>query len=517
MTISADRVHRLNALVKALTHHQIRELRLSLEEVDLRCDIIAKLPLELSQIVLQHLPLYQVFQAQRVSQKWKQILSSAQTMAPLLQDWYTKREIDRGLQIPTGLSADSVASLEAKHIDAYRTGHAFTYARHEWECFESNLDSGLVTYADGVMAWVDATDSDFVKLLDLRTGQTWSFLPEARTGITEIATSSSMVAALGSGRCHVWNYRTGESFTLLLPSHRRASIVVSGESLAIRSISGQPEANSRIDVVTWTLRDQKTLCFPGALSLGERKPASGLARSKTMLDNKGESVLLFYWTYGYSKKEKHSQIHYIRTSLDGTVLARGVFETIDTTQYHFYSDDIVPKETDGQAVIWAFFKNDSLSELTRICYNFQKDRLEVRTQIVTSLRTHDDIMSDIFSWKNAAYFFACRHGRPYLKVIDLHDSTCIDAKMDFPNTLENFDLPFSEGNPSEVLLFGDETFFITAFLGGFCVWCFDPNVRLFNEDPAYTKQRKSNIERRLRSKQNRKDASTEDPAICELD
>ena len=172
MCTFTDQVHRLKALVEALTHHQIRELGLLLENVDLHCDIIAELPLEISQIIVQHLPLHQVFQARRVSSKWRHVLSLPQTVEPLLRSHFPTPNAEKTLLILKGLSENSIVSLKAEHVDACRTGHAFTYARHEWDCFPEGVENwNQLAYADGVMAWVDTTDGHVVKVLDLKTGQ----------------------------------------------------------------------------------------------------------------------------------------------------------------------------------------------------------------------------------------------------------------------------------------------------------------------------------------------------------
>ena len=141
---------RLKGLVKVLTHQKIRDLRSAIENIDLHYDVIVKLPLEISQTILQYLPLYQIFQDRRVSSEWRQVLSSAQTVEPLLRDWYPKRALDLGLEIPKILSAESITSLKAEHVDAYRTGHAFLYARHKWPYSSNFIDSIFVEYADGI-------------------------------------------------------------------------------------------------------------------------------------------------------------------------------------------------------------------------------------------------------------------------------------------------------------------------------------------------------------------------------
>lgn len=515
LNIAADQVHRLNALVKVLTFQQIRELRSTIEEVDFHCDIIAKLPLEISQLILQYLPLYQIFWARRVSPKWKQILSSAHIENLLLQDWYPKRDVDQSLQTPTGLPAESVASLKAEHIDAYRTGHAFSYARHEWDCFARGLDRDLVAYADGVMAWVDTTGSHFVKLLDFKTGEKWSFMPEARTNVYAIAMSSSMVAALGLARCDVWTFRTGDHYSLRFPS-ARSEIAVSGESLAIVHVAWLDRASRRAEVVTWRLRDQKTSSFSIIISPKER---GHHCMFKMMLDNKGESLLLFdllliepvHSTY---QDDESAHFFYIRTSLNGNVLTQGIIDAPDMKGYQLFSGEAVPMEANGHAVICSFVQRqcgeDDLSELILVCYSFQKDALEVRTQVVTGLCVNADTVYDLFVWKDVAFYVANRNNRLGLRVIDLQESTCTEARTDFSVDAQSSHQRKHDDYEPEVLSFGDETFLINVFLQGFYVWCFDTNVRMFNEETSYKEERKSNRERRFLSKQNRKDGSSDD-------
>lgn len=514
LTSNAHQRGALNALVKVLTFQQIRELRSTIEEVDFHCDIIAKLPLEISQLILQYLPLYQIFWARRVSPKWKQILSSAHIENLLLQDWYPKRDVDQSLQTPTGLPAESVASLKAEHIDAYRTGHAFSYARHEWDCFARGLDRDLVAYADGVMAWVDTTGSHFVKLLDFKTGEKWSFMPEARNNVYAIAMSSSMVAALGLARCDVWTFRTGDHYSLRFPS-ARSEIAVSGESLAIVHVAWLDRASRRAEVVTWRLRDQKTSSFSIIISPKER---GHRCMFKMMLDNKGESLLLFdllliepvHSTY---QDDESAHFFYIRTSLNGDVLTQGIIDAPDMKGYQLFSGEAVPMEANGHAVICSFVQRrcgeDDVSELILVCYSFQKDALEVRTQVVTGLCINADTVYDLFVWKDVAFYVANRNNRPGLRVIDLQESTCTEARTDLSVDAQSFHQRKHDEDEPEVLSFGDETFLINVFLQGFCVWCFDANVRMFNEETSYKEKRKSNRERRFLLKQNRKDGSSD--------
>ncbi len=449
-------------------------------------------------------------------------------MELLIRNWFSKPATNKTLHIPDGLSTSSVLSLKAEHIDAYRTGHAFAYAIYEWDCFPhyqycSSLALGRVAYADGVMAWIDTADSHSVKSLDLRTGQEWSFLPEARTRITAIAMSSSMIAVLGSGRCHVWNFRGGDRYLLQLPSNGNQKIFVSGGTLAIvarRWQTGEPESTLRYDAVTWTVKGQRTSSFCVDLPSKRCEPSAGV---KIMLDNNGESLLFFEGVIipGFVISADLTHFHYIRTSLDGDVLTQGVLEVPNTEDYEDCSDYTELKEVDGEAVIWSYAHRqhdwDNFSELMTISYNFRKDRLEVRTQEVAGLRfvNSEALLPSLFHWKDAAYFFNRDPDDGLgLRVIDLQESTCSKAKMDFALDSSLFDVPHKETGPTAPgeLFFGDETFLISVFQPGFCVWCFDANVPIFKEEIDYKEERKSNIERRLRLriKEKQKNTSSDD-------
>ena len=437
-------------------------------------------------------------------------------MEPLLQHWFSTPAANTALHIPDGLSTNSILSLTAEHIEAYRTGHPFSYARHKWSCRQHPKNPDLVAYADGIVAWVDISDSYFIKLLDLRTGQEWSFLPEARTSVDAIAISSSMVAALGSGRCHIWTLRNGDHYSIRLPSARRADIAVSGESLAI-SHHEWLEASPRIEVVTWTLKEQRTESFFVALSLNVCR----FAQFRMMLDNEGKSLLLYEHTNNSYLGIRSAHTHYFRTSLNGFILAQGSIGPNEFSDSYQCLTTTVSKEANGRAVIWSRFKPPrgvgEISELMFISYNFRKNRLEVRTQVVTDLDIFRLQLSNLFFWKDAAYFLDYRNQHYSLGVIDLQVSTCIEAKMDISIYTQEFDLLMKETEDPETRLLGDETFLILNSGPGFCVWCFDKNVQLSNEDMAFKEQRRNNIERRIISKQNRNDLNSDVSLTHKLD
>ena len=473
-----------------MTHQQIRELRSAIEEVDLHCDVIAELPLEISQIVLQHLPIHQIFQARRVSSKWRQILSSAQTVEPLLRGWFPKGNVGLSLQIPEGVSSESVASLKAEHVDAYRTGHAFTYASHERDCSTPRSTYELVAYAEGFMAWISPERDNQVRSLDLKTGQKWLFVLADRTKAKNIAISSSMVVVSTSECCHVWSLTTGESHYLRYskPSYSECFVSVSGESLAFAQFVNSIGGKCGFEAQTWTLKDQRPSRF--FLAVPTETDGETDARS-VMLDSNRETLVFFYTStpwFGATMRFCFS-----RTNLDGDVLAQGDIETPSISgSYSECCECLVPKEANGRAVIWSFNEGGSSSELMLIGYNFQESCLEIRSHKVDGLGKSIDIGSKGFYWKDVVYYLDHEKEPCILKVVDLQELTCRDAKVDIPTSTK--DLRTSKEFPR--YLFGDETFVIAIIGPVTYIWCFDKNVQMVNEDISYRENRKKNIKKR---------------------
>ena len=274
------------------------------------------------------------------------------------------------------------------------------------------------------------------------------------------------------------------------------------------------EASSLAEVVTWTLKDQRTLSFFVPMSWKD-----GAFGFNAMLDKKGESLVFFMENSNYYLEDAPAHFHCIRTSIDGNVVTESGIEVPNLKDYVSCSEEAL-KETNGQAVIWSFAKHhhreDYIFTLMLICYNFQEDRLEVRKQIITRFRSNHKGVTygPMFHWKNAGYCLEFDENDHHdLMVIDLENSTCSKAKMDFP-----IDDPIlKEKNGPMDLRFGDETFLICVSPEEFCVWCFDANVQLFNEDIAYKEQRKSNLDRRLLLKQDGKESNSDGLPARKLD
>ena len=475
--------HRLNGLVDSLTHDQIRELRNAIGGVDLCYDIVAELPLELSQMILQHLPLHQCFQARRVSRKWKKITSSPSTIDCVLQHWYPTT--DTGLCIPGGISAGSAAFLKAEHVDAFKTGRPFSMMTHDLHQFHDGVDAEKFAYAEGVIAWIDPIYTYAIKALDLRTRIEGEFLTDNRCIVTHVAMSSSILAGLSpSARCYVWDLSTLDQISLRLPSADFDDLTVSGTTLAIASF--RMRITPRVEVVTWDLRNRTTQSF--FVSSFSKQPEN-IDLWQMTIDRQGESVIFFETTYHGDISSLPEQLHFTRTNLKGDVLARGslglgcVVDAICHNVASFF-------DIDGSGTPWVFsgFPQGprdirKAQEVFRISFNFDKNRFETGKYKLNESPERIDWTARFFSWKDVMYSSTTITNRRY-GVIDLRES-CLHSidmapRVVLPDSWKDAESSWIlEGGG---LLLGDEIFLVHVLPSGFYAWCFDKNVRMANEN-----------------------------------
>lgn len=197
-----------------------------------------------------------------------------------------------------------------------------------------------MAYADGILAWVDTICSRMVKLLNIKTGQEWPFQVEAISAIDATAMSSSMIAAMDSGVCHVWALNTRDSHCFRLPfrSYIGRYLAVSGESLVV--VYNRYGDAPGFEVFTWTLQERTISSFfvEGA-SLASNKRS-------VMLDGKGKT-LLFFERSDRSPSFGPMTFYYTRTNLTGDVLVQDAIEISDP-EYHYNLFSVAkPRETNG--------------------------------------------------------------------------------------------------------------------------------------------------------------------------
>ena len=461
-------------------------------------DIVAELPLEIIQKIFLYLPLHQCFEAQRVSRRWRKLLSAPQTIECLIRWWYPGGETD--LCIPNDLSIEATLNLKAEHIDAFRTGHPFS---------KSIIDGmpdhmGKIVYAHGILAWINLNPSERVgrciEILDLKTHLRRHLMSEDRTSFRTIAISSSIIAALDlMGRCHVWDINhPNEKNLLQLPSARFNKIVASGPALAIFS---SQYGSKEMDIFTWSSRSMIAHSF--SLPLQPVRAVRSRECNIT-LSPKKESLFLFqiirsdrYDPPG-SRRDVYA-LYFTHMSFDGQIRGQGQSEWLSST-YNATAN------RDGDFLMTNTVEVNNTATLSlskrliprpgpesrshnmiiiRTCFNFQRDLFEIEERVFASSGPYKDCICTPLIWKDIISWGGPADART--RIIDFKESTCEQTKLvsNLPLYRRESDIGGSSEADEEELCFGDETFL--AHLGSSCwkVWCFDKNIQMANEDLGY--------------------------------
>lgn len=499
----------LQRLADLITHQQIRDLQCIIEQVDLRCDLIVELPRELSSMILQYLPLYQVFQARRVSRLWHSVLTSSGILEDVLRSWQLASP--SLLRIPPGLSVEAIISLKAEHMDAYRTGNPFCMASGRVKFARGQALNERVAYSASVLAWIDGSDRRECHCLNFSTGMQKTFMTEERLTMTHIATSASMVTATSpGGRCIVWNFRNEEQVSFKLPSAQIKKLLLSGETLAIVFTPKSSGRGSQIKVFTWRYGDPHPNYF--SLSLQIRKPECSY-ETKVMFDDQGQSILIFERICDRRFSETQS-VHSIRASLSGEVRAQCSLEGLSMDGHWDYVNNINPVQARRFATIWSAMTwplipditVDSTSfEVKSICYDFTMNELRLDTRRINVPLVSEKLAYSF--WEDVAYVWRHDPLNPTtLNIVDLRRSTCTTAFMAKTNMWSSYfvgDRDISATRPNydlSDLVLGDEIFHIRVFQDRFMVWCFDKNIDLKHQDIGYKDERKASFEERLRQR-----------------
>ena len=140
----------LRSLFVTLSPYELREFRRWIDQVDFRCDPLRKLEVEVVQQVLGYLPLHQCFRMRRVSKSWLEFLSNPPIVEDLLRFWYPGAEAK--FEVPEDKTASVASSSRAEHVDAYRSGQAFSMVVCSWNLADRHSISKNVAYSNGWMA-----------------------------------------------------------------------------------------------------------------------------------------------------------------------------------------------------------------------------------------------------------------------------------------------------------------------------------------------------------------------------
>lgn len=479
--------------MKTLSHQEIRDVQNLVQNVHYPTDIFTKLPLELSQRIAQYLGLSYATGARAVSKDWFNLLVSYETTRCLLRPWHATGRST--LRIPDGLSHSAISSLEAEHINAYRSGTAFDRLTVERLISRHGAISNCVAYSNGKVAWIDKnTTTSHVLFLE----DNGCCLTNEGDGevLSHLALSGSMIAVTSlTGECRITDFAKEAEHRLQLNPTMFEKIVVAKGTLAVLH---KPLTSKimQVGLTTWTLEDGTSLHF--TLSL-HRSPEQALRPCdlKIMLDSSGSSVVIF---------EREAQIVYFtRLDLEGRVQAEGTLKLPITEGYAKHSEESTPADTNGWATVWSYSncrqlgKNTVTIEVLRVQYELDRDVLRLKEDSFELWAVPDLRISNIFFWNDIAYCQVRCYGFTLLNIVDFSKSFMASAFMG-----EGMRFTFgSRGsewgdrqeflNGGELLpslFLGDERFLVNACQHGFLVWAFDKNHGMVKTDAGYKEKRK---------------------------
>ena len=468
---------RLQSRIRTLTHHEVRELRHMIDEVQ-GYDVVANLPLEIAAVILQYLPPHQAFQARRVSRAWHRVLSSTLVTDTLLSFWDSGTNPQ--LSIPQGSSAAEVAALKAEHI------HAFTAARpcssRMYQPFSMSYHSqhNEISYSSGIVAWIEPDNRRVCRTLDFRTGEWASCTTPERCTLNHIGVSTTLVAATSQlGTCFVWT-RDQKCMSFSIPSARVDGLVLSNETIAI---SFAPEFHStgggKVTVLIWQFPSQKSRSFFLELQIVHFQ-----CTIETMLDKKGESFILFEHA-GDSTSSPFHQFCSTRLHLGDETMVQSSLRCDRPPDQWLRSDWTPPMQAKTLTSIWSSFqyRKDSSGfypppEVRRICYDFRDDRLRLELQHVKPPPEGGEFLDGtcLDFWEDIAFYWTFSdyeenaNLRGVIYVLDLRTSAWTKVIMPEPDGWPR--------GPHTHMFFGDGLFQVQVHRNNIWVLCFDKNIEL---------------------------------------
>lgn len=478
-----------------------------------KCDIIAKLPMELSLQIFSYLEIYFLARSRRVSRKWMGLLSSSPKLSyhylrPFFGARYP-RDVGKG----PSMAGDLSRTLE--EVDAYRTGRAFTkrFFLRTGKPFGRSLHVPHVkdhtAYCHGIVAWIDEYERGVLHTLRLDARTAIEYVATEREKLTRITISESMVAATTvTGRCYIFELVSGEVHVIRLRSASVSSLVSTGKTIAILHKPAHPDF--LVYLTTWSLTNRKTHSFsPDMCSLGQ---ATHRYSYRVLVDRSEASFIYFEQTRDSPPEMPNMRgcgkmtFFATRLALDGQVISRSSY-IVDGAHQDRELNTPVPSDNGGSFEIWSDYPymmtpSDDDFQLIRLKYQLETGSLEL--QILPQFANVPNILrpEDIFYWKDIGYGFL-NGGESTLDslfVADFDQGVCKEAEM---WTLSMTDCEEASmyqirGSPRIV---GDDKFVLVLHADGFIAWCFDKSFTMADESTLYREGRAKEIKRRLEDKE----------------
>ncbi|CDM26815.1 hypothetical protein DTO013E5_6990 [Penicillium roqueforti] len=206
----------LNAILDTLDSYEIREVKSRLEPVTFQLDLLGKLPIELVAMLVEYLDLADLVILQRVSKRWRELLSSTIVFTTAVRHHMGENIIKSG-STPIGFGA-----LVKKRIRAERGIPAVVATiPNNLCCNVANImEREALSCFNGVCAWIEkSTDQTTIFMVNLSTGKNRILTTANRERFIYVQVSDTLVSAISvRGYCHVWNISEEQYKSFRIPS-----------------------------------------------------------------------------------------------------------------------------------------------------------------------------------------------------------------------------------------------------------------------------------------------------------
>ncbi|KAJ6104235.1 hypothetical protein N7523_010555 [Penicillium sp. IBT 18751x] len=228
---NSDRRELYHGLLDQLRRDEWREVKARADEVSFNCDILGNLPLEIVSLVAAHMNLADLVVLQRVSRRWKEILSSSTVQLSAIQSGMGHKSVAQldDEASPAQLIKKRVRMERGQPTSKFKLRSPFSKEHDVW------MVSGGVGYSNDVYAWLEGTlGRTFISLLNLQTGVKNQLTTENREKLSELNISKKVIAAISiRGYCHVWDLETLAHKSFRLPSRSYTHFLISGKQILI--------------------------------------------------------------------------------------------------------------------------------------------------------------------------------------------------------------------------------------------------------------------------------------------
>ncbi|KAJ5225173.1 hypothetical protein N7468_006398 [Penicillium chermesinum] len=205
------------------------------------CDILGKLPIELVALVAGNLPLVDIIKNQRVSRRWRQILSSAEVKAAAI-----KAAFDPG-EITVDLNKLIRQRVRIERGDPVSRSRCRIMPPADARMIHLDDSLWMDCTFNGVAAWHRSNDRTIISLFDAKNGERSDLCSENRESLHSPAMSEALVAAVSNrGHCHVWSIVSHEYRSFRLPSASFTDVRVNGSNVMVAE---KPSRND--SMVSW--------------------------------------------------------------------------------------------------------------------------------------------------------------------------------------------------------------------------------------------------------------------------